>query len=190
MARRKIEWKLAILISGVSAIISLVLFILTEIIWGDILKDFLVSGYETNFYSIINLVLILGLLIIFGVSFLTNIIIYRKFTNTSKIIANALTLVITLIFMFFIAWISIIILFAEQYQSISILQKFSMMFIFFAYFGIYVLSSPIWFWILGLIIYHSILIIFIRLFFVKKQRIKHNKKIQSREVYSTKKSIM
>ena len=190
MARRKIEWKLAFLISGVSAIISLILFILTEIIWGDVLKDVLISGYEQNYYSNINLILILGLLIIFGVSFLTNVIIYRKFTKTSKIIANALTLVITLILMFFIAWISVILLFADQYQNISIWQKFSMMFIFFAYFGIYVLSNPVWFWILGLIIYHIILIILIRLFFIKKRGIRRNKRVQSKEMYSNKKSII
>lgn len=190
MARRKIEWKLAILISGISGMVSLILFILTEIIWGDVLKDLLISGYEANFYSIINLILTLGLLIVFGVSFLTNIIIYRKFTKASKIIANSLTLVITLIVLFFIAWISVILLFAEQYQNISIWQKFSMMFIFFAYFGTYVLPNPVWFWIVGLIIYHIILIIFIRLFFTKKQRIRRGNQIKSKEVFSNKKSIV
>ena len=191
MARRKIEWKLAILISGVSAIISLILFILTEIIWGDVLKDLLRSGYETNYYSTINFILILGLLIIFGVSFLTNIIIYRKFTKASKIIANSLTFVITLIILFFIAWISVIVLFADQYQNISILQKFSMIFIYFAYFGVYVLPNPVWFWILGLIIYHIVLIVFIRLFFIKKHNIRaYRKSSQFKGVYSNKKSII
>lgn len=190
MVKRKIEWKLAVLISGVSAIVSLILFILTEVIWGDVLKDILSTGYETNHYSTINFILILGLLIIFGVSFLTNIIIYRKFTKASKIIANCLTFVITLIVLFFIAWISVVLLFADQYQSISIWQKIGMMFIFFAYFGIYVLSSPVWFWILGLIIYHIILIILIRLFFVKKHKLRIYSKSKFTEVYSNKKSII
>lgn len=191
MVRRKIEWKAAALISGMSAIFSLIVFILSEIVWGDVLKDSLRTGYQNYHYSTINFVLVLGLLIVFGVSFLTNILIYRNFTISSKLIANSLALVITIILLFFISWNSTILLFADQYQNISFLEKMSMIFIFFAYFGVYVLPNPVWFWIIGLIVYHVILIVFIRIFFTRKIRTKRtSKKINYREVYTNKKSII
>lgn len=189
--RKRIDWKQAILISGVSAIVSLILFILTEIIWGDILKEILISGYKQHFYSNINYTLVLGLLIVFGVSLLTNIFIYHNFTLTSRVIANLLALAITIILLFFISWVSVIALFADQYQNISFWEKIRMFFIFFAYFGTYVLPNPVWFWIFGLIIYHIALIVFIKLFFTKKLKLRKNpKRIKHTEVYSNKNSII
>jgi len=188
--RQRIEWRNAIVLSGLSATVSLILFLMSEIIWGDIISETFSTGYQENFYSLINFVLVLGLLFTCGISFLVNVFIYREYTITSKILANLFTLALTIIIIYFIAFICVISLLAEEYAMLSIAQKLQLSFIFFAYFGVYVLPSPVWFWVLGLIIYHVILVFLIKLSYVKKRVRKKNKLAHLKPVYSNKNSMV
>lgn len=163
MGDMSIPWKGAILISIISFMIAFPGFLLYEVIWGDILKDMLDPGAKEHPYSLINLILHIGLFAVFGISLLVNLFIYREFTFKSKVVANFLTLVITIVLLFLISFSFMFALF----PSLKTVQILGIWPLYFTYFSVYVLPSPIYFWILAIIIYHILLIIFNRMFLTR-----------------------
>lgn len=180
----RIEWKNAVALSLVSGLISFMVFLLTQIIWGDILKDALQEGFSDQVYTIVNIILLIGLTLIFAISFVVNIFIFREYSKFSKFNANLFSFIISLIFLFFIAWIYVVIELSDFYLSLSFPEKILAFPFYFAYYSVYVLPSPVLLWYLGLIIYHIVLIFMTRIFFVKKRNIissKSNKKSKIKE---------
>lgn len=179
----KLEWKLAFMFVVISFIISLITFLLSEIIWGDVLKSILSDSYKKHEYTNINIIIIVGLGFIFGISMITNIVIFREYTAKSKVMINLYALIFTILILFFIASISVMIIFAHLYAGLALYEKLMISWLFFAYFSVYILPSPIIFWIIGLIIYHVILLILMRYLLVRKyyKEYKFNKKTTNKE---------
>ncbi len=177
---KKISWFQAAIFSVISFIPSFFLFFLLEVIWGDIFKDTLsYENYKGRYFNL-NLILITGLMFVFAISLLTNIFLFREHSYQSKLTANILTLILTIIILFFISWLLVVVVLSEFYNSLTVLEKINCSTYFFVLISIYLLPSPIWFWIISLITYHVILIIFIKYFFKSKKSIKKS--------YSSKKS--
>jgi len=163
MGNMSISWKGAILISVTSFMIAFPGFLLYEVIWGDILKDILDPSAKEHPYSLINVILHIGLFAVFGISLLVNLFIYRDFTFKSKVVANLLALVLTIVILFLISFSFMFALF----PSLKTTQVLGIWPLYFTYFSIYVLPNPIWFWIIAIMIYHIILILFNRMFLTR-----------------------
>ncbi|MHA1327374.1 MAG: hypothetical protein ACTSRH_08635 [Promethearchaeota archaeon] len=164
----EITWSYSIVVVLFSCVTSYFVFLLVEVIWGDFLKDFLVTNYQLDHYFNINLILFIGLILIFLISLLINLLSLPRFTLTSRLIANIFSFAYTLLFLFFISWISIIIVYDKQYSQLDLITQINLSAYFFCIFAIYILPEPIWFWNIALFIYHAILIILIKLFLIRK----------------------
>jgi len=164
-----LTWGHAISIGTISGLGTYFLFLFLEIIWGDMLKDVLISGMEQAEYFNINLILLIGLAFVFFISFLTNILILGNYTLGSRLLSNFFAIIYTIIILFFISWLSIIIIYKEQYSQLDLISQINLSTHFYCIFAVYVLSDPTMFWIIAIMIYHVIFIILIKLFLIKKR---------------------
>ncbi|KKK44097.1 hypothetical protein LCGC14_0931840 [marine sediment metagenome] len=168
---KEFSWYQATILSLVFGLVSFFIFLFLEIIFGDILKDILDAEYQAEMYFNINIILYLGLFFIFISSFIVNVFALRKYAFEPKFISNLFVLVFTGITLFFISWISIVIVYDELYNKLTIIGQIQLAPNFYSLFSIYILPNPVYFWILGFVIYHLFLIIFIKLFFIEKPNI-------------------
>lgn len=171
-SKTSLEWGHLAVLSLISLCVSFFGFLIYEVIWGDILKDYLEEITDLHPYSIINLILTIGLLFGLGVCTLVNIFIIRSYTLDSRLTANLLTLAATIVIIFVLSFAGMFFLFPNL-SAISILGLFPL---YFTYFSLYILPTPAWFWILTLIIYHILLILFAKQFYIKKMLKKKKKK--------------
>ena len=186
---KKISWFQATIFSVISFIPSFFLFFLLEIIWGDIFKETLsYENYKGRYFNL-NLILITGLMFVFAISLLTNIFLFREHSYQSKLMSNVLTLILTVIILFFMSWLLVVVILSEFYNSLTILEKINCSTYFFVLIAIYLLPSPIWFWIISLITYHVILIFFIKYFFKSKKSIKKSSSSKKSNKKSRKKKV-
>lgn len=173
-------WVKAITLGLVSAVLSLIVFLLYQVFMADILLSIITTEYESGSYSNANLVLFVGLMLILTLSLLTNLIFMGSYKLNTRILSNVFSIILTIIILFLYAWISIIVIFNEAYQSLTLGGQIEIMPYFFIILSAYILPSPIIFWIIALIVYHMFLIIFIKFFFMEKLPVKkiyiHNKK--------------
>lgn len=174
-----LSWFQAIILSIIAFTTSFFIFLFLQVIWGDILKDTLSKNYQSGLYFNINVILIIGLIFVFLVSILINSFILRDYTLKSKFIANSFSLVLTFIILFGLSWLLIVIFYPDLYDDLNVGEKVKLSTYFFAIFSVYILPTPVLFWMIGLMIYHAILIIFIKVFFIKKSR-RRLKKVESR----------
>ena len=165
------SWYQATILSLVFGLVSFFVFLFLEIIFGDTLKDILDADYQAEMYFNINVILYLGLFFVYLSSSIVNIITLRKYVFEPKLISNLFGLIFTCVILFFISWISIVIVFADLYQKLTIIGQINLAPNFYCLFSIYILPNPVYFWILGFVIYHLFLIFFIKLFFIKKPNI-------------------
>lgn len=151
-------------------------------IWGDVLKEVLVKGYEGDQYFNINVILLIGLFFIVLSSLLVNILIFPNYTLKSKSFSNLYTLLITTIILFFVSWILIVLFYSDLYQELDLLGQIKLSVYFYAIVAIYLLPNPVIFWIIALIIYHVILVFFIKFFFIEypKDLSRENKEKRSK----------
>ncbi len=168
---REFSWYQATILSVVMGLVSFFVFLFLEIIFGDTLKSILDVEYQAEMYLNINIILYLGLFFVFLSSSIVNIFTLRKYAFEPKLISNLFVLLFTGIILFFISWISIVVVYADLYQELTIIGQINLAPNFYSLFSIYILPNPVYFWILGFVIYHIILIIFIKLFFIKKPNI-------------------
>lgn len=169
---KKISWYQATVLSLLFGLVSFFVFLFLEIIFGDILKDALDAEYQAEMYLNINIILYLGLFFVWLSSSIVNILTLRKYAFEPKFVSNLFVLTFTCIILFFVSWISIVIVYDDLYQELDIAGQIRLAPNFYCLFSIYILPNPVYFWILGFIIYHLILIIFIKFFFIKKPNIR------------------
>ena len=165
------SWYQATILSLVLGLVSFFVFLFLEIIFGDTLKSTLDVDYQAEMYLNINIILYLGLIFVYLSSSIVNIVTLRKYAFEPKFISNLFALVFTCIILFFSSWISIVIVYADLYNELTIIGQINLAPNFYCLFSIYILPNPVYFWLLGFIIYHLTLIIFIKLFFIKKPKI-------------------
>lgn len=168
----KISWSYATILSLISGGASFFIFFFVEIIRGDILKDTLDSGYQLEQYFNINIIIWTGILAVFGISLLINIVALQKYALGPKIASNIGAMIYTFIVLFMISSLSVIIVYSKEYSQLDLGTQISLSVQFFSLFSIYILPYPTLFWFIALFIYHIILIIFIRFFYYEKRKIK------------------
>lgn len=179
---KETTWVKAITLSLISSILALVIFLLYQVIMADALLSIITSEYEAGLYLNSNLVLFTGLMLILISSLLINLVFMRKYTLMTRILANVFVSIITLLILLAYSWISITLVYSEQYQTLTLLEQVRLIPYFYIILSAYILPSPVLFWILGLIVYHMILIIFIKYFYVEKKLVsKKVRKIKKKD---------
>jgi hypothetical protein len=146
------------------------IFLFIEVPLGDTLKDALDKDYQLERYLNINIIIFSGLIAIFGISIFINIVFLGNYKLWPKIFSNAVVLGLTLIVLFAISGISIITVYSSEYSQLDLATQIRASLNFYSFYSIYILSNPTWFWLIALLIYHSILIVFIKYFYVKKEK--------------------
>jgi len=172
MAQVVISWSYATIISLFSALVGYFVFLFIEIPMGDTLKDTLDAAYQLGQYFNINLIIFLGLIIIFAISFVLNILFLREYQLGPKLLSNFLVLILTCILLFVISGISVITKYSDTYSQLDLLAQIKASENYYSFFSIYILPNPTWFWFIALIMYNFILIIFIKFLYIKKKNVR------------------
>jgi len=167
---KTISWVHASAMSLIAAIVSFFVFLLTQVIFGDVLSGILITDYESLKYININLILLTGLTFMLVVSFLLNTALFKEYSPISKLKVNIYALILTFIILFFTSWMAIVISYPELYFNLMASEQARLSLYFFTIFSIYVLPSPVYFWQVALVIYHAFLIVFMKLFLEKKPK--------------------
>lgn len=171
MVQLSVSWTYAIFISLFSALVGYFIFLFTEVPLGDTLKDLLDAEYQLEKYFNINLIIFLGLFAIFGISFGLNILFLKEYKSGPKIVSNLLVLFLTCIVLFGLSGISIITTYSSEYSQLDVGAQIGASLNYYCFYSIYILPNPAWFWLIALLIYHSILVVFIKFLYVKKIRL-------------------
>lgn len=167
-------WKESISISLVCMIVAFILFLMTQIIWGEVLKDAL-AGHRTGIsaqeaYGIIGGVLWIGIGAILGASILTGLLLFHKqYKKQPILVAATLSLVLTLMIMLIISYISMVLMYPSLWANLSIAEEIRLIGLYYVFFSIYVLGNPVLFWYITLFIFHTVLIVFIKITYKKKR---------------------
>ena len=178
---KETSWVKAIMIGLISSILSLVVFLLYQVFMADILLAVMTSEYEAGVYLNSNIILFVGLLLILTLSLMINLFFIRNYTLNTRIIGNLLVFALTYLILFVYSWISIILVYDEGYQSLTSTEQFRLIPYFFIITSIYILPSPIIFWIVGLVIYHLLLIIFIKFFYMEKKPVRRKYPVKKKK---------
>ena len=168
MAQLSVSWTYAIFISIFSALVGYFIFLFIEVPLGDTLKDVLDVEYQLGNYFNINLIIFLGLFAIFGISFGLNILFLKEYKLGPKIVSNLSVLFLTGIMLFGLSGISIITKYSSEYSQLDLASQIRASLNYYCFYSIYILPNPAWFWLIALLIYHSILVVFIKFLYVKK----------------------
>ena len=168
MVQVSVSWSYAVFISLFSALVGYFVFLFIEVPLGDTLKDVLDVEYQLGRYFNINLIIFLGLFAIFGISFGLNLLFLKEYKSGPKIVSNLSVLFLTCIVLFALSGISIITAYSSEYSQLDVASQIRASLNYYSFYSIYILPNPAWFWIIALIIYHGILVVFIKFLYVKK----------------------
>ena len=153
-----VTWIDAINIISLSAITSFFLFLLLEVVWGDAIGTGLSEAWELGVYVASTLIIFTGILFVIILGSLLQLIAFNNYLFEQKIITIIFTSITTLLTIFIISWLVLDLNYPEQKTNFEF---------FITIFAIYHLPSPIWVWFITLAVYHIILTINIKLFYVK-----------------------
>lgn len=170
MVQLSVSWSYAIFVSLFSALVGYFIFLFVEVPLGDTLKDILDVEYQLGKYFNINLIIFLGLFAIFVISFGLNLLFLKNYKLGPKIVSNLSVLFLTCVVLFALSGISIITTYSSEYSQLDVASQISASLNYYSFYSIYILPNPTWFWLIALLIYHSILIVFIKLLYVKKTK--------------------
>jgi hypothetical protein len=167
----KVEWNKVVGYCVILLIVSFALFYFVQIIFGDILHSTLISNERTGNYTVINFVLLLGLFFVFSVSIIANLFLLKDYTLLSKIFTNLIAFISTFVFLYFLAFISVLSIYGNDYLELNFIDKMFNLPLFLAYFAIYVLDLPLQLWLIALLIYSIIVSICLRYIAQEKYKI-------------------
>jgi len=168
MVQEDTSWSYAIFVSIFTAMIGYFIFLFIEVPWGDTLKDALDKDYQLERYFNINVIIFSGLAAIFGISIFVNVVFLGNYKLGPKLVSNLTAAGLTLVLLFALSGISIITTYSSEYSQLDLWGQIRASANFYSFYSIYILANPTWFWLIALIIYHGILVVFIKYLYVKK----------------------
>lgn len=158
----KIGWNKVVGYAILLFIVNFALFYFAQIIFGDLIHSALESHENTGNYTVINFIFLLGLLFVFIISIISNLGLLKDHTFASKLFVNLVAFVITIILLYLVAFIAVLVVYGEDYMQLNFIDKLLNLPLFFTYFGIYILGSPIQLWLISLLIYSFIVPLLLR----------------------------
>lgn len=179
MTQYKISWTQAISITVASITLSFILFLLIEVLWADIMKDYIIPNVKTGEqFHIIFIILMFGIFISIGINSVLYIILIKSDYDTLFTILF-ISLILTIITLFFISYIFVYQEYSYLFKDYTILEQFLLMPSFVIFFAVYILESPVLLWDITSIIFN------IYMFLLMKQFVytKYKPKTKVKEIY-------
>lgn len=179
MGREKISWKKTISIALSALIIGYLIFLMIEVIWGDILRGFLDVQYLSGLYVTSFLILMIGLLFSFFIMVILFMVLLKGKRETEfwvVIISGVLTFITIII----ISYMTVELAYPEVFSVLSPLDKLMSLPQYVVYFSVYILESPILLWDISLVIFTIWAIIFTKLLIYEVRKKKKLKDLRQR----------
>ncbi len=177
--RVRISWSKAIMTTIGAQILCFIIFLMVEVFWADLLKDYLSTLYLGGFYTVPLLILLIGILINFLISF----IIYAIIIKGDRLLVFILcitSVLLTSLALVFVSFIVIEYSYSDIFAEFSILEKFILIPQYIAYFAIYIIESPVLLWDYMSIVFGIFMLILIKLFIYEQRSKKKLKPILER----------
>jgi len=160
-------------------IIVFIIFLLVEVFWADVIRNYVNNLYLGGFYTVPFLVLLIGIFASFLISLVIYIIIIKH--NRMLVFILCLTSVIlTSLMLVFISFIVIELSYPEVFASFTILERFMLIPQYVIFFAIYVVESPVLLWDYTSIIFGVFMLILIKLFVYEQKSKKKIKPLMER----------
>lgn len=179
MTQYKISWTQAISITAASLMLSFILFLLIEVLWADIMKDYIIPNVKTGEqYHIIFLILMFGIFTNIGINCMLYIVLIK---NDYDILFTILfvSLILTIITLFFISYIFVYQKYSYIFKDYSILEQFLLMPSFVIFFAVYILESPVLLWDITSIIFNIYMLLLMKQFVY----VSYKPKMKVKEMY-------
>lgn len=169
---QKIRFKDTLSLATNTILVSLIIFLMIEVVWAQTLKDLIIDRYGSP-SGLLTFIIIGGFLLSAIVSLLSSLLttnkILRKYGYWAALLAFLLNLTIWIL----ISYFAILIRYPEVTQELNIIEKIIAIPNIMAYFGIYFLSNVTLLWILGLVTYSILFALFMYLIAKKKSNKKY-----------------
>jgi len=152
-------------------IVAFIVFLMTQVIWGEMLREALIPRGLTpqEAYIVIGGILWIGLAFLFGASLISGLFIFHKqYYKKPIMMAALLAWVVALILLVIISYLGMAILYKGLWSRLTIVEELQLIGYYYIFFSVYVLGNPVIFWYIALGIYHVALIIFIKLIYKKR----------------------
>lgn len=161
--RERISWSKTIMTTIGAQIICFVVFLMLEVFWADLIKDYLTTLYIGGIYTTSFLVLLIGIFI----NFLISIIVYTIFIKNNKLLVFGLCMASMLLTSLTLVFISSTIIeyeYSEIFAGYTIFEKIQLFPQYVTFYAIYILESPVLLWDITSLIFGLFMLILIRLF--------------------------
>lgn len=164
---KKITWIDSIKLGILCAFVGLLIFLIIEVIWAQILKDTIIAQYESG---LLFLIIISGFLLSAIVSVIAALLSSQMISKQYVFYAALIGFLANLVLWIIISYFSILKNYPEVINDLTFGEKIVAINKVLAYFGIYVLSDITMLWTLSQFTYAAIFVIFLKLLGAKKAK--------------------
>jgi hypothetical protein len=175
--KKRISLGRAITISMTGMIISYIVFLMIEVLWADLIQDYLNSLYSDDVYYIILLILLIGLFFSFIISFVIFSLLVKG-EKMSELWIGFIGFVLTLITLTAISMLTVEMYYKDEFKDFTVFEKLLLIPQYIVFFAIFVLPSPIFFWDVATVIFGIYMIPLIHLFIYEDTSKKAKEKIK------------
>ncbi|MBD3343091.1 MAG: hypothetical protein GF353_28595 [Candidatus Lokiarchaeota archaeon] len=165
--QERITYKVVFRIALNITFIGVLLFLMFEVIWAQLLKDLIIDRSGSNDYLLTGIILG-GFLLSAIISIISSLLSSNKIIRKYSLWAALIGFIVNLFLWILICYIAIILRYPEITQDLNILEKIIAIPIILAYFSIYFLSNVTLLWIISLVTYALIFSIVLYLLSRKK----------------------
>lgn len=145
--------------------ISLLIFLMIEVIWAQTLKSLIIDRTNT---PLLNFIIIFGFLISAIVSIISSLLTTNRELKRPALWSALIAFILNLFIWILISQILIEIRYPEVTENMNILEKFAAIPVILSYFAIYFLSNVTLLWIFSSVSYSILFALFVYLISKKK----------------------
>lgn len=157
------------------SIVSIIIFFMLQVVYAQIIVDFILEQLGEDAYMNILLILIGGEMIAIITSIVISIITVKQIKKTAVLTAAALAFISNLFLWFVISFVTMFTLYPEIFVNVEWYEIPAITPTLIMYFGIYVLNSVTMIWLVTQITYFILFAFYILLLRKRKKRIKRIK---------------
>lgn len=162
----KLEIKKILSIIGLGFISSLLVLLILEVVFAQVLVDFIISNVDNQL--ILSLIVLGLLLFTFIVSIVIGFLVSSEIKKIVIIKASIMAFIINFIIINIISYVSMWIFYPEVFSEVSGLEVFLIFPQVILYFSMYMLSHPFYLFILSSLIYFIVYVIFLEQYYEQK----------------------
>lgn len=167
--RSELQWNELLRVGINIAFIGLLFYFIVEVVWGQILVDFVISLYDSE-SGLLYLIIMIGFLIGFLISILTISLSTDMIHDQYVFYGGILALFTSLILWVVVSYAGVLTKFPWILSGLTLFQKVIVFPRIMAYFAIFVIENVVTFWVFNLLTYDLIFIIFLKFLGATKRK--------------------